>query len=90
MRLPSSVMWKSFFSNIYKEERYLRSKVDGLFLPCLGGGQAEWLERLFTEEEVKKVVWSLDGDKASRRNGFSLIFYKVCWNVIRTDLMLVM
>lgn len=31
----------------------------------------------------------LDGDKASRPDGFSLAFYKTCWEVIKGDLMLV-
>lgn len=36
------------------------------------------MERPFTEEEVKMVVWMLDGDKAPGSDGFILAFYKSC------------
>lgn len=79
---------EGFFRNLYSDDKPLRSKVDGLVIPCLGEGLAEWLERPFSEE-VKKVVWFLDGDKALWPDGFTLAFYKACWDVIQTDLMLV-
>lgn len=47
------------------------------------------MERSFDEEEVKKAVWILDGHKALRSDGFTIAFYKACWNVIKEDLMLV-
>lgn len=55
---------EEYFLNQYSKDRPIRPKVDGLSLPCLQEGQAEWLERPFDEEEVKKAVWILDGDKA--------------------------
>lgn len=64
----------------------MRPKVDGLHLPQLREGKAEWSERSFKEEEVKKAVWMLDGDKALGRDGFTLAF---CWEVIKKDLLLV-
>lgn len=70
-------------------EFFTRPEVDGLNFPVLGEEQAKWLERLFDEEEVKMAMWSLDGDKAPEPDGFSIAFYKVCWEVIRVDLMLV-
>lgn len=30
-------------------------------MPMLDVGRAEWLERLFEEEEVKKAIWMMDG-----------------------------
>lgn len=70
------------------EDRIHRPKVDGLNLPHLDEGQADWLEKLF-EEEVKKVVWLMEGDKPLALDGFTLAFYKSCWEVIKADLMLV-
>jgi hypothetical protein len=37
--------------------------------------EAEWLEREFTEEEVRKVVKSMVGDKAPGPDGFSMAFF---------------
>lgn len=60
--------------------------MNGLQLPLLGKGQAEWLKIPFEKEEVKKVAWLLDGDKAPGPDGFTFAFYKSCWEVIRGEL----
>lgn len=41
---------KDYFKALFQEDKL---KVDGLHLPMLGEGQADWLERLFEEDEVK-------------------------------------
>lgn len=68
---------KEYFKSLFKDNRPLRPKVDGLSLHQLGEGQVEWLERLFSIEEVKKAVWLLDRDKATGPDGFSLGSYKI-------------
>lgn len=80
---------ENFFMNQFTEDKPMRPKVDGLSLPRFGEDQTAWLERPFDEEEVIKAVWLLDGDKAQRPDGFTLAFYKVCWEVSKEDLMLV-
>lgn len=80
---------RAYFRNLFQEERLLRPKVDRLVLPHLGEGQAEWLERPFEEEEIKKAVWMLEDNKAPGPDGFTLTFYKTCWEVIKEDLLLV-
>lgn len=35
-------------------------------------------------------MWLLDGDKGLGPDGFTLAFYKACWEVIKGDLMLVL
>eukprot|EP00253_Pinus_taeda_P001754 PITA_01754 len=39
-----------------------------------------------TEEEIIKVIWSIESDKAPGTDGFRIHFYKACWNIIKTDL----
>lgn len=78
---------EDYFKTLFRDDRPVRPKVDGLLLPQLGEGQAVWLERPFLEEKVKKVVWSMESDKAPDPDGFTLVFYKACWEVIREDLM---
>lgn len=43
------------------------------------------MDQEFTEHEIKAVVLALQSDKASRTDGFSGLFYKKCWEVIRYD-----
>jgi mannosylglycoprotein endo-beta-mannosidase len=41
----------------------------------------------FTEEEVLHAIKQLPGDKAPGPDGFTGIFFKRCWDVVKTDLM---
>lgn len=43
------------------------------------------LEKLFGEEEVKNVIFSMDGSKAQGSDGFSLHLYQECWDMIKND-----
>eukprot|EP00253_Pinus_taeda_P034761 PITA_34761 len=40
-----------------------------------------------TEEEVSKVIWSMDPEKAPGHDGFTIHFYKICWDIIKIDLL---
>jgi ribonuclease HI/exonuclease III len=39
-----------------------------------------------SEEELSKVIWSMDPDKAPGPDGFTIHFYRICWNIIKSDL----
>ena len=39
------------------------------------------------EEEIIDVIWSMESDKPPGPNGFSFLFYRVCWTVIKKDLL---
>eukprot|EP00253_Pinus_taeda_P028806 PITA_28806 len=39
------------------------------------------------EEEVSKVIWSMDPDKAPGPDGFTIHFYKTCWDIIKAELL---
>ena len=45
------------------------------------------LMKPFTKEEIIDVIWSMEPDKAPGPDGFSFHFYRVCWLVIRKDLL---
>jgi hypothetical protein len=49
--------------------------------------KASWLEREFEEEEVKKVVLAMEGDKVLGLDGFSIAFFQVCWEVVKEDIL---
>eukprot|EP00253_Pinus_taeda_P028676 PITA_28676 len=40
-----------------------------------------------TEEEVSNIVWSMEPDKARGPDGFSIHFYRICWVLIKPDLL---
>jgi len=45
------------------------------------------LEAPFSEEEVWKTIRALPSDKAPGPDGFTGKFYKVCWQIIKLDIM---
>ena len=40
----------------------------------------------FTEEEITKVIWSMEPNKAPGPDRFTIHFYKTCWDIIKFDL----
>eukprot|EP00253_Pinus_taeda_P022852 PITA_22852 len=44
------------------------------------------LTQPITEEEIIKVILSMDPDKAPGPDGFTIHFYKTCWDIIKGDL----
>lgn len=65
-------------------ERSRRVHLEAIGLPTLDLSD---LEAIFTEEEVRAVVLELPNDKAPRPDGFMGLFYKVAWDIIKTDVM---
>lgn len=45
-----------------------------------------WLERLFEEDEIKRVVWSIEDDKVLGPDGFFMVFFKHCSDVVKEDI----
>jgi hypothetical protein len=43
--------------------------------------------RAFSLEEVKEVIWCSDGNKSPGPDGFNFKFLKVCWDIIKHDIM---
>jgi hypothetical protein len=46
-----------------------------------------WLERPFQEEEVLQALLSMDEDKASGPDSFTIAFFRSCWSIVKADLM---
>lgn len=40
-----------------------------------------------SEEEIINIVWSMEPDKSPGPDGFSIHFYRICWEIIKIDLM---
>jgi hypothetical protein len=40
----------------------------------------------FSEDEINNVIWMMEPDKAPGPDGFSIHFYRICWDIIKADL----
>lgn len=47
----------------------------------------EYLTKSFTEEEVKKVIFDMKENTTPGPDGFSVTFYKNCWEIIKDEFM---
>lgn len=58
------------------------SGVEGLEWNLISNFAAKSLEKPFEEEEIKRVVFSCDGNKAPSPDGFTPSFFQVCWHFV--------
>jgi len=65
--------------------RTRRLNLEAFGLPSLG---INVLENVFTEDEIKGVIMSMPNDRAPGLDGFTGIFYKKTWEIIKHDVMM--
>ena len=46
-----------------------------------------WLERPFTEEEIKEAVFDCDGSKAPGPDGYSMSVFQAQWELVKFDIL---
>lgn len=74
---------KIYFENNFKEEKWNRPLLDGLELNSLNDGDNQFLIGRFTEEEIRKAVWSCGGEKSPEPDGFNFNFIKRHWEFLK-------
>jgi hypothetical protein len=82
---------ETHFKRLYKEEGSGSDEVITDFLshiPSLvNRNDNSTLMKPFSEEEIYNVIWSMEPDKAPGPDGFTIQFYRACWDIIKTDLL---
>ena len=61
-----------FFQKLYQSEGSSYRGIEGIEWQPIPQHLADWLERPFDEEEIKRAILDCDGNKAPRPDGFSL------------------
>ncbi|RVX05721.1 Transposon TX1 uncharacterized 149 kDa protein [Vitis vinifera] len=77
----------NFFGNLYSKPVGESWRVEGIDWVPISGESGVWLDRPFTEEEVRMAVFQLNKEKAPGPDGFTIAVYQECWDVIKEDLM---
>jgi hypothetical protein len=75
-----------FYQDLFSEKHSWRPRLDDLSFDAILESEASWLERAF-EEEVRKVVFAMNSDKAPGPDGFTMAFFPACWDILRLDIM---
>jgi hypothetical protein len=81
------VMVHMLYGHLMGRQFSWRPLLDDLFFDSFSVVEAFWLERDFEEGEVLEVVKAMNGDKASRLDGFYMAFFQACWSVLKGDTM---
>lgn len=79
----------SFFENLYMKDWYMRPIINNLFESQISHDLGLELEAPFREDEVKAAIFGMDGARLPGPNGFTMLFYQTCWDIIKSDLMMV-
>ncbi|KAL6328045.1 hypothetical protein AAG906_033313 [Vitis piasezkii] len=74
-----------YFEKLYTSPIGESWSVEGLDRSPISEESASRLDSLFTEEEISKAIFQLDRDKASRLDGFTIVVFQDCWDVIKED-----
>ncbi|XP_028082885.1 uncharacterized protein LOC114284188 [Camellia sinensis] len=90
-RLSKMLKWtwlqKSRSNWASKEFWSHRPKLSGPFKNIGGAQVVEQLEAVFTEEAIREVLNSCEGNKAPGPNGFNMSFFKKCWGIVKYDVL---
>ncbi|KAJ9557521.1 hypothetical protein OSB04_012135 [Centaurea solstitialis] len=75
----------AFFKSKFEENHPIRPTLTSSLFKKISDTQRAWLERPFTEEEVKAAMWSCGNNKAPGPDGFTFEFIRKFWDVIGSD-----
>ncbi|KAL5541335.1 hypothetical protein UlMin_044595 [Ulmus minor] len=80
----------SFYENLYKETSTGWWDFEEINWGSISVERAEWLERPFEEEEIKKAVFGCDREKSPGPDGFTGGFFQDCWDFLKDDIVKVL
>ncbi|RVW91367.1 hypothetical protein CK203_035379 [Vitis vinifera] len=79
-----------YFEKLYSGPTGESCRVEGLDWSPISEESMSRLDSLFTEKEISRTIFQLDRDKhrdkASGPDGFTIVVFQDCWDVIKDDL----
>ena len=80
------------FQLLFHEDGLTTGDVSTEFLDKIASlvnrGDNQTLLKPFSKQYILDVIWAMEPNKALGSDGFSIHFYRVCWNIIKSDLIL--
>lgn len=78
---------EKYYVNLFKEEFPSRPLLEGMNFDRISNQEKILLELPFSEEEVRKMIFNMKGDKTPGPNGFTISFFQNCWEIVKVDLL---
>ena len=78
------------FQGLYSSKNLCFRGIEGIDWKPIPLFLAEWLERPFEVEKVKKAIFEYDGNKAPSADGFTLEFFQSQWETLKEHIMKVL
>ena len=75
-----------YFEKLYSGPIRESWRVEGLDWSPISEESASRLDSPFAEEEISKVIFQLNRDKAPSPDGFTIAVFQDCWDLIKEDL----
>ncbi|XP_019465317.1 PREDICTED: uncharacterized protein LOC109363508 [Lupinus angustifolius] len=76
----------TFFEAKFEENYQSKPSLDEIDFNCLSDENNAFLTIKFEVEEIKKAIWSCEGDKSPRPDGYNFTFFKKLWDCLKDDL----
>ncbi|GKB52659.1 hypothetical protein Tco_0903412, partial [Tanacetum coccineum] len=78
-------VFRERFRNRFQHTNGIQPTFDVDMLNHLSCDQSEFLERDFSREEIKRVVWDCGSDRAPGPDGFTFKFFTTFWDLLEAD-----
>ena len=76
---------KKLFEARFKAIKDFGVRLDGVEFKSISIVESLRLIEVFSEEEIKEVVWQSEGSKSPDPDGFNFNFIKKSWNYLKAD-----
>jgi hypothetical protein len=76
-----------FYQGLYSEREAWRPMLGGVEFNTINSAEATELEGSFSEDEVVTALNQMSGEKAPGPDGYTIAFYKHCWDIVKIDVL---
>ncbi|KAI5390379.1 hypothetical protein KIW84_075628 [Lathyrus oleraceus] len=77
----------NFFNQKFREPDHARPVIERISTRTLIHVGVHYSEAPFSDEEIKETVWCCDRAKSLGPDGYSFVFIKNCWKIMKDDVL---
>lgn len=77
---------KEYFEESFRKSNRPRPRLTGIEFKKISEEDSLGLEKKFSKEEIREVVFRCEGDRSPGPGGFNIGFIKICWGILGNDI----